>query len=376
MTSKRQIFKPHIQRAQLELNAKAGRTREEILSEFGIDSFHKMSSNENALGPSPAALEAVRKVLGQLHEYDFRTDDTFRHALAEHFRPHLTDEQFITTNSGLEMIELSMQGFLDPGDEVVISNPTFHVYEIFAEVSGARVIDVPLDEDDYTLRVDEVLKAIGPKTKMVILANPNNPTGVAIDKASMDRFMDEVPEDIVVVVDEVYYHFHDLPEFPYAWDYVNQGKNVIGIHSFSKAYGLAGIRLAYGYSTPEIAGYLQKLRRPFFINTMTMVAGMAALNDEEHIQQTQEMVRAGRKVLYPAFDALGLRYWPSHTNFILVKPEGDHFALIERLMRRGVLVRSGDNNGAPGTIRITIGNEESNLALVEALKQELGANKG
>ena len=376
MSSKRQLFKPHIQEAQLELNAKAGRTREEILSEYGIDSFHKMSSNENALGPSPAATTAVQKVLGQLHEYDFRTDDTFRTALEEHFKPHLSGGQFITTNSGLEMIELSMQGFLNPGDEVVISNPTFHVYEIFAEVCGARVVDVPLDEEDYTLRVDEVLQAIGPKTKMIILANPNNPTGVAIDKASMDRFMAQVPDDVIVVVDEVYYHFHDLDEFPYAWDYVQQGKNVIGIHSFSKAYGLAGIRLAYGYSTTEIAEYLQKLRRPFFINTMTMVAGIAALNDHEHIRNTQDLVRQGREILYPAFDDLGLKYWKSHTNFILVKPEGDHFALIDRLMRRGVLVRSGDNNGAPGTIRITIGNKESNLALIEALKLELGANNG
>ena len=367
-------FKKHIREAHVELNSKAGRTRQEMMAAVEVAELHKLSSNENALGPSPKAMAAVASCLNRLHEYDYRTDDVFREALSEHFNGEIESDQFVTTNSGLEVIELVMQGFLDPGDEVIISNPTFHVYEIFAEIMGCRVIDVPLDTETYGLNVSGILEAVGPGTRLVVVANPNNPTGAAVKKEEMDRLIEGLPKDVVVLIDEVYYHFNELEDFPYANDYIKKGFPVIGMHSFSKAYGLAGIRLAYGFSSTEIAQYLQKLRRPFFINTMSMEAGLAALLDTEHIKATQELIHDQKHWLYNEFAQLGLRYWPSHTNFILVRPNEDHEALIQRLLKHGVMVRSGDNNGAFSCIRITIGLPEGNQALVKALKLELGRN--
>ncbi len=365
------LFKSHIAHAHLELNSKAGRTRQEIMSQLQVKELHKLSSNENALGPSPKAMEAVKACLNRLHEYDYRTDDPFREALSDHFSGAIKPEEFVTTNSGLEVIELVMQGFLDKGDEVIISNPTFHVYEIFAEIVGAKIVDVPLGAEDFSLDVEGILKAITEQTKMLVIVNPNNPTGTVIPKSILDDLLNRLPKNIIVLIDEVYYHFSSLSPFPKALDYIREGKPVIGMHSFSKAYGLAGIRLAYGFCHAEIANYLQKLRRPFFINTMTMEAGMAALKDLDHIQATQDLIRTEKQKLYKAFDRMGLRYWESHTNFILVKPEQDHMALIDRVLKHGVMVRSGDNNGAKGCIRITIGLPESNEALIKALDKEL-----
>lgn len=365
------IFKDHILHAEIDLNNKAGRTRQEILELYKLTDFHKMSSNENALGPSPKAMEAVKRCVGSLHEYSNRTDEKLRLALSAHFDGDLNPDQFVTTNSGLELLELTIQGFVGVGDEVIISNPTFHVYEIFAKIAGATVVDVPLNPESFEVEVDEVLDAITDRTRLLFITNPNNPCGVSVKKEDMDRLVNETPDHVVILIDEVYHHFHDMSPFAYAASYVKEGKNVIGLHSFSKAFGLAGIRLAYGFSTMKISEYLQKLRRPFFINTMTMEAGLAALEDDEHIRRTQTMTKEGRRFLYEKFDQLGLKYWPSHTNFILVRPEGNHLDLIERMMRRGISLRAGDNNGAMGCIRITIGTKEANKDLVMALEQEL-----
>lgn len=365
------LFKSHIDNLKLELSGKAGRTRQEMQEALNVQELHKLSSNENALGPSPKAQEAIKNCVQRLHEYDYRTDDVFREALSSHFNGEIGPEQFVTTNSGLEIIELIMQGFLEPGDQVIISNPTFHVYEIFGTIQGAEIVDVPLDPDSFALDVQGIHEAVTDKTKLVILANPNNPTGVSISRKEMDAVIHNMPDHVVVLIDEVYYHFHESEDFPFANDYIKAGYQVIGMHSFSKAYGLAGIRLAYGFTSERLAAYLQKLRRPFFINTMTMEAGLAALNDAEHIKATQALIHSEKKKLYAAFDRLGLKYWPSHTNFILVKPNRSHDAVIQDCLERGVMVRSGDNNGAMGCIRITIGLPSSNDALIKALTEVL-----
>ena len=365
------FYKRHIKDLQLELSSKAGRTRQEMKEALGIDKLHKLSSNENALGPSPLAQEAIRKCVHRIHEYDHRTDDQFRMALQSHFSNRIHESQFISTNSGLEIIELVMQGFLEPGDEIIISNPTFHVYEIFGKVQGAKIIDVPLRADDFLPDVERIHDAITNKTKLLIIANPNNPTGVAIERGILTRLIEGVPDNVVVLIDEVYHHFSQLDDFPYAIDYIEKGHPVVGMHSFSKAYGLAGIRLAYGFASREMAEYLQKLRRPFFINTMSMEAGLAALQDKDHFSRTQALIKEEKSKLYSAFDRLGLKYWESHTNFILVRPEVDHYDLIDRMLQYGIMLRSGDNNGAAGCIRITIGLPESNKLLIKALESEL-----
>ena len=360
-------FKSHIEDFHTDLSGKAGRTTQEIKSLIGDKPLHKLSSNENALGPSPKALAAIQQALPHLHEYGYRIDTPLREALAAHFDHEIGVDQFITGNSGLEIIDMVARAFLEPGTESILSNPTFHVYEMFTEINGAQVVDVPLREGSFDLDVAGILDAVNPRTRLIFIANPNNPTGVMIPKSTLDEIVYNVPEHVIIIHDEVYWHFADLAAFPFAKDYIREGKQVIGLHSFSKAYGLAGLRVGYGFSTPRIAAYLQKLRRPFFINTLSMEGALAALGDEEHLRRTQALIAAEKQWLYGQFDRLGIAYWPSHTNFILFRAPGETAALVEQLLQQGILVRSGDNNGAAGCIRLTIGTHEANQAFVDAL---------
>jgi histidinol-phosphate aminotransferase len=371
-TAKISPFKAHIDNFQADLNKKAGRTTAEVQDLVKGKKLYKLSSNENVLGPSPKALEAIRNVLENLHEYAYRTDDPFREALSAHFDGEIAPDQFITANSGLEIIDMLARGFLEPGLECIYSNPTFHVYEIFAQLNGASLVDIPLLEGNFELDVDGILNAITDKTRLVFVTNPNNPTGTMIPKAKLDRLIDNLPAHVILVHDEVYWHFADQSDFPFAKDYVLQGKNVVGLHSFSKAYGLAGMRAGYAFSTPRIATYLQKLRRPFFINAMSTEGAIAALGDVEHVAATQALMKAEKPFLYAAFEELNIKYWESHTNFILFKSPIPVDDLVAKMLAEGVMIRSGANNGAPGHIRVTVGTHEGNVAFVEGLKKILG----
>lgn len=364
-------FKDHIDAFQSDLNKKAGRTISEVQELVKGKELHKLSSNENALGPSPKAIAAIQVALPRLHEYGFRVDDPLREALAEAFDHEIPAEQFVTANAGLEIIDMAARAFLGPGTESICSNPTFHVYEIFSKVNGATVVDVPLLEDSFELNVQGILDAINERTRLIFIANPNNPTGTMIPKSTMDEFMAQVPNHVIVIHDEVYWHFADMAEFPFAKDYIKAGKNVIGLHSFSKAYGLAGMRVGYGFSTPRIASYLQKLRRPFFINTLSMEGALAALGDSEHLQNTQELIATEKAWLYEELTRLGIHYWNSHTNFILFRSPFDTDTLIAQMLELGVMVRSGANNGAPGCIRLTIGLHRSNAVFIDSLEKLL-----
>lgn len=364
------IFKTHIKGIHSELNQKAGRTRNEIADMLPKDKpLYKLSSNENPLGASPKAIAAIQNALNQLHEYGHRVDDELRIALEAHFNHEVNRTQFITGNGGLELIQLIIRAFVNIGDEVIFSNPTFHVYEMFTEIEGGVGIDVPLLPDTFALDVDGILNAINDRTKIIVVTNPNNPTGTYIPQATFDKLMDNIPDHVVVIYDEVYFHFSDAEDFPKATDYINAGKNLIGLHSLSKAYGLAGMRLGYAFASQEVAEYLNKLRRPFFINTLSIEGGIAALQDVEHLQNTINLNRQERQWLYKEFDNVGITYWDSHTNFILFKSPIAVPQLVEAMLKEGVMVRPGDNNGAVGTIRVTIGTHDGNVAFIEALKK-------
>ncbi|MEL6671011.1 MAG: histidinol-phosphate transaminase [Bacteroidota bacterium] len=361
-------FKAHIDAFQADLNSKAGRTKSEVEALVGNQTLHKLSSNENALGPSPKALEAIQNMLPRLHEYGHRVDTPFREALSRLWEGNMHPDQFITANSGLEIIDLAARAFLEPGTTAIFSNPTFHVYEIFTQVNGAETVNVPLLNPDYSLDVDGILRSVDDRTRLIFMTNPNNPTGTMIPKEAVDAVVNGVPDHVVIVHDEVYWHFAETENFPFARDYVLAGKNVIGLHSFSKAYGLAGMRVGYGFSTPRIATYLQKLRRPFFINTLSMEGALAALEDVEHLEKSVALVKEEKAWLYAELSRLGMHFWPSHTNFILFKSPLPTRDFVARMLEKGVMVREGDNNGAPGCIRLTIGTRPSNEAFIEALE--------
>ncbi|MEX0359580.1 MAG: histidinol-phosphate transaminase, partial [Allomuricauda sp.] len=234
---------------------------------------------------------------------------------------------------------------------------------------GAVQVDVPLLEPDYTLDLEGILNAIGPKTKIVFLTSPNNPTGTYIPKSVLDDFFHKIPNNILVVFDEVYRHFADASDYVTALSYVQKGNNIIGINSFSKTYGLAGQRIGYGYTTEKIAKYLRQIHKPFLLPLTSLEAGIGALEDGDFIQKTVETVHEGRKFLSEAFDQLGIVYWPSQANFFLIDPPLPEFEFTEILMEQGIMVRPVSQFGAPGKVRITIGDHEANEALVMALEK-------
>jgi len=357
-------FKPHILKAQ---PFRVGATRTDVGAQEEVE-FFKMSSNENMLGPSPKALLAMQRALGQLNEYGFRDNTAFHQALHQHFKSDgIEENQFFIANSGVEVLETICRAFIEPGVECILSSPTFMVYKNLLEAEGGIMIDIPLNKETFALDVDAILDSITDKTRLLFITNPNNPTGTHISKEKIDRLIYNLPAHVIVVYDEVYYHFVEAEDYPRAIDYVKKGRRVIGMHSFSKAYGLAGLRVGYAITTPEIAAYLNRLQRPFMINVLSGVGAIAALGDCEHIEATQKMVREGKRVLYNYFDINGIKYWKSQTNFILISPNMDDKIYTKKMLEKGIMVRPADKFGAIGCVRITIGTEAANQAFMKAM---------
>lgn len=333
--------------------------------------IYKLSSNENLLGPSPKAIAAVQKALQNLHEYPDQTDIRLRRALADFYGDSMSIAHFLTANSGSEILEMICRAFLDTQSEVIIASPTFMPYRLFSEKMGATVIDVPLQQPDFELNIEALLDAINKKTRILFLTSPNNPTGSYISRPSLTYLLDQVPEHVMVVLDEVYFQFAEAQDYTTALPYVQQGRNIIGVNSFSKAYGLAGLRVGYAYTHPVLAQYIRQLSRPFLLNTLSLNAAIAALSDVDFLKKTVQLVRKERAFIYERLDALSVRYWKSQGNFFLLAPSIGPKAFEAQMLEQGVMVRPVGNFGATGCIRITIGTREANEAMLAALKRVL-----
>ena len=246
------IFKPYLMQAPAYLG---GKGVDEITTK--ADKIYKLSSNENALGMSPKAFQAVQDSAKNLHIYPDRTGIRLQEALADFYDNDLSSAHFIPTNSGSETIEFIARAFLNEGSEAIICNPSFIPYKMFSGWNGAKVIDVPLKGADFDLDVAGILAEINENTRLIFVTSPNNPTGTYIPKAVIEELINQVPSHVIIVLDEVYYHFADAPDFTTAVPFVQAGKQVIAVNSFSKTYGLAALRMGYAYSTPEIANYLR-----------------------------------------------------------------------------------------------------------------------
>jgi histidinol-phosphate aminotransferase len=279
-------FKKHIKNFSVKGFEKAGKTIDEVKSQFPDLTFHKLSSNENCLGPSPKAVKAISNALSDLERYDFRTVDAFTQALSNDFTQQLLPENFIVGNGGLEILDLVTRAFVDPGDEVIISNPTFHIYELFAKVQGAIIRDVQLNSETLEIEVGDILDQVTDKTKLIYVTNPGNPTGVMFSAAAVKYLVDNVPDHVLIVHDEAYWQYVDSSNYSTALPFVQEGKNVLGLRSFSKGYGLPSMRIGFGYAPKSIISYIRKLTRPFLINKLSTVAAIAALNDHDHIEKT------------------------------------------------------------------------------------------
>lgn len=346
-----------------------GKPIEETARELGLDpaDIIKLASNENPLGPSPKAIAAMKEAAEGVHIYPDGGGYKLRTAIAEKFG--LDRGQVVISNGSNEIIELIGHGFLNPGDEVVAAEHAFVVYKLMATLFGAETIEVP--DPDFVHDLDAMAAAITPRTRMVFVANPNNPTGTMVDGAAIDRFMARVPDHVVVIFDEAYHEF--VPDAPDTLKYLREGRNVVVMRTFSKIQGLAGLRIGFGLTTPEIAEVLQKCRQPFNTNSIAQAGAVAGLLDEEHQQRTRELNDEGRAYLERSFAEMGLEYVPSHANFVLVKV-GDGDAVFHAMLRRGVIIRAMRGYKLSEWVRISVGTMPQNERCVAILKEVLAAS--
>lgn len=335
----------------------------EVQKELGLDRVIKLASNENPLGPSPKAIEAIQKSLTELNRYPDADASALKTAISKEF--DVLNEQVITTNGADELITLVSEAFLEAGDEIIVPSPSFSEYDFGAHIMGAKVVPVPFAEN-FEFDVDAIIKAVTDKTKIIYICTPNNPTGTVMAKADIEKVLESV-NDVLVVIDGAYSHFADAPEYTEGIEFVKAGHPVVVLQTFSKIYGIAGLRVGFGIAPKEIIQSILKVKEPFNVNALAQAAATAAITDTEHVRASREANKAGREQFYRTFDELGLKYTKSHANFVLVEvgPKGKEIYI--SLMARGVIVRYGETWGLPEYIRVSVGTPEENDYFVEVL---------
>ncbi len=345
-----------------------GKPVEEVKRELGLERVVKIASNENPLGPSPTAVADVQESASRMHVYPDGAAHSLRTALADKFA--IDRQQILVGNGSDELIHLLGLVLLGEGDEMVMGDPSFSRYDAAAHLSVANLIKVPLD-DEYRHDLPAMARAVTDRTRLLWVANPNNPTGTVVRKPEVDQFLDDLPESVVVVLDEAYYEFAaDQPDFPNSLEYVKAGRpNVVGLRTFSKAYGLAGIRVGYGFAPPAVADAIERAREPFDVNSLAQVAAVAALDDDEHITKTVETNRRGLKTLAGVFAEVGARPMESFANFVFADLGRPARPVFDALLRRGVITRPGDVLGNPTCLRVSVGTDEEMDIFVKELKE-------
>src|SRR5215470_17664862 len=348
-----------------------GKPIEEVERELGVPIEIRLSSNESPTPPSPIVLEALQKALTGLNRYPDGSGYYLRQALAK--KHGVSPDSIVLGNGSNELIELLARTFVRHGEEVVIPHPSFVVYpSIVQAVGGTRVV---VTLKDYRIDLPKMRRAITPLTKMVFVANPNNTTGTIVTADEVEKFLDKVPDRIIVVFDEAYCDFAAGPDFPDTLAALRHGGRVVILRTFSKMASLAGLRLGYAIADPDCIALMNRVRQPFNVNTLAQVGALAALRDEAYIQKSVEAARQGVKSLSAVLDTLGVRYVPSRANFVLAEFD-DATRVYEELFKRGVMVRPMTSFGLERALRITVGTPEENARLVDALRTVLGKGAG
>ncbi len=340
-----------------------GRSPEEIARAYGIAGCVKMASNENPLGPSPRAVQAVAGALGSIHLYPDGGSCELRDAVAA--KLGVAGENVLVTHGVDEALDLIAYAFLEEGDEIVVADPTFSSYELAALTMGARIVRVPLR--GYRQDLSAMLEAVGPRTKAVFVCNPLNPTGTAVTVEEWEGFLADYPGGALLVLDEAYVEYVEEGEGWESVSYLAGHPYLLVTRTFSKICGLAGLRVGYSVSSPEVRELLEKVKLPFNVNRLAQVAALAALEDAEHIRASREINARGKERIYRLLDECGFAYVPTQANFILVDGGGRE-GLFEELLRAGVIVRAGEPLGLPGHVRITVGDDAQNDRLERALR--------
>ena len=341
-----------------------GKPIEEVERELGHAAI-KLASNENPLGPSPLALEAIRQCLERASFYPDGSGYYLRQKLAE---VHQIDMSQVILGAGsTELIELTAKTCLAPSDEVVISESSFYIYETATLSMGGSLVKVPMR--DLTCDLEAMARAVTVRTKIVYLANPNNPTGTFFTADRFERFLSAVPPRVLVVLDEAYCDYVDAPDYSRSLGEVKAGKNLLVLRTFSKVHGLAGLRIGYGVGCEELIEVLNRVRSPFNASSVAQAAALAALDDDEHVACSIESNRREMKFLMRELSSLGVGYTPSAANFLLIDTGRDCDDDFRRLLHEGVIVRPMKFYGFPTCLRVTVGTHEDNLTFLEALER-------
>jgi histidinol-phosphate aminotransferase len=357
----RALVPPHIETLQPYV---PGKPIEETEREYGIKDVIKLASNENPLGPSPQAVAAMAKALSKAHLYPDGSSYFLVGRLAEALgvRP---DEVMVGSGSN-ELIELLIRTFTTPEDEALLSQGSFLMYKVALHAHGRRFVEVPM-QAGYRYDLEAMAQAITPRTRIVFLANPDNPTGTAFGRGELERFLERVPPDVLVVHDEAYFEYVDWPEYPNGLSYFRKLPNLVVLRTFSKAYGLAGVRLGYGVMQPRLVSYLNRARMPFHLTSLAQAAGVAALDDREHVQNTRTITHRGLRYLEAELPKLGVEVPRSHANFVFADFGRPAQPIFEALLQRGVITRPVPGYGFPNALRISVGLDVENERLVRAL---------
>lgn len=346
-----------------------GRPIDEIRRKYNLKKVIKLASNENPLPPPPSVRRAISKAVMEANRYPDGDSYYLKSAVSD--KLGVKNSNLIFGNGSDEIIDIIIKAFMNDGEEVVTSDTTFLEYEIVSRINSRRVVLVPLKGLKYDL--EAMLKAINARTKLVFIANPNNPTGTYVDRRETEDFLARVPDNVIVIFDEAYSEFIDADDFPRSMSYLD--KNVILLRTFSKAYALAGLRLGFAVAGAEFIKAMEKVRQPFNVNSLAQAAAIAAINDERFLAKTKSIVRRGKKYLYKVLDKTGIEYVRSEANFILVDLKRDCAGVFEEMLRYGLIVRDMKQYGLSTYIRVTIGTEEENRKFVGILNKVMRAKE-
>jgi len=342
-----------------------GKPIEEVKAQYGLDQITRLASNENPFGPSPKAIAAMNAAAAESHLYPEPTCAELRAKLGELYQ--VDPSQILVSNGADNVLMLIGQAYVNPGDEVIYCVPTFSVYRTSAVVMGGVPVEIPLTKD-CTFDLEAMLAAVTDKTKLMFVCNPNNPTGTIVDSDDLETFLKRVPPHVIVVLDEAYGEFIDVEGYKTGADYVREGYPVISVHTFSKLYGLAAMRVGYAIAVPDLLKPVLAVREPFPVSRMANSAALASLEDTEYRDFILANNRAGIRYLSEELQRMGLSVTPSYSNFVFVHLHRDAAPVVEALLRAGYIVRPCQSWGYPEHIRITIGSPEQNQGFIAALR--------
>lgn len=358
---------------------KPGKPVSEVARELGLSDVVKLASNENPLGPPPKAVEALKIAAEEASIYPDGNAYHLKNAIIEYLEKEgypVKFDQIMIGNGSNEIIDIAMRALVYGDEEVIISEQGFIVYELISKAADMNVVKVPLREDKV-FDIDGFIEKINEKTKLICLINPNNPTGTYYTESDFERILEKTPDDAVVLVDEAYVEFAEAEDYPNSLDFHTKFPNIITVRTFSKAFGLSGIRLGYCVTTEEIADYMNRVREPFNTNYLAQKAGIAALQSLEHVEKTVALNKEAKQYFYKEFETLKLPFLPSQTNFIMVKIGDTGSSATECfdfMLKKGVIVRPMAGYGFPDWIRVSTGTEEQNKRCVAVLSEFCGRN--